>query len=193
MRIAFIGWGSLVWGPGSLRIKETWYDDGPVLPVEYRRYSKGGIMTLVLCPGVQSVRTLWAEAEYTKLSDAIENLRIRENIPLGSVDRIGFVIAGGRSRCNTVPEAAISIYTWVETKKFDAAVWTDLPQNPMVFQQQTDMEMNEENIVTYLRDMEARNDHSYKDAREYIERTPAQIYTRLRKKIRQELARNVST
>lgn len=187
MRIAFIGWGSLVWNPDSLKIRGTWHDDGPVLPVEYRRYSKGGIITLVLCPGMQGVRTLWAESDCTKLSNAIENLRIRENIPPESVDRIGFVIAGGRSRCNTVPESIIFIYKWVEAKKFDAAVWADLPQNPMVFQQETGMEMNEENIVTHLRSMEARNDHSYKNAREYVERTPEQIYTHLRKKIRQEL------
>ncbi len=35
MRIAVIGWGSLMWFPGQLGIKNWWHSDGPKLPIEF--------------------------------------------------------------------------------------------------------------------------------------------------------------
>jgi hypothetical protein len=186
MKIAFLGWGSLIWDPRNLRIRKDWQEDGPFLPIEFKRYSKDGRMTLVICPGVQDVRTLWAEADFTDIDDAKENLRIRENIP--NIQNIGYASrAGCPYRCNAVPEVITHVQSWVDEKKLDAVVWTDIPQNPDKFRQKTSMEMNEDNIITYLRNLEKRNDRIYENAREYVEKTPEQIETMLRRRIRQEL------
>jgi len=70
MKIAYIGWGSLIWKQGSLKLRGTWQSDGPYLPVEFARVSQDGRLTLVLCRGVSPVQTLWAYAEEENLNTA---------------------------------------------------------------------------------------------------------------------------
>jgi len=70
MKIAYIGWGSLIWKQGSLKLRGIWQSDGPYLPVEFARVSQDGRLTLVLCRGVSSVQTLWAYAEEENLNAA---------------------------------------------------------------------------------------------------------------------------
>lgn len=48
MAIAILGWGSLIWCPGNLRIRGPWRHDGPVLPIEFARISADGRLTLVV-------------------------------------------------------------------------------------------------------------------------------------------------
>jgi hypothetical protein len=59
MQIAIVGWGSLIWCPGSLQIKSGWHRDGPPLPVEFARISGDGRLTLVIHPGSKEQQTLW--------------------------------------------------------------------------------------------------------------------------------------
>jgi hypothetical protein len=48
MKIAVLGWGSLIWQPRELRISlPIWKTDGPELPVEFARVSMDGRLTLV--------------------------------------------------------------------------------------------------------------------------------------------------
>ena len=38
--IVVLGWGSLVWNPGDLMLKDgVWHEDGPPLPLEFSRVS----------------------------------------------------------------------------------------------------------------------------------------------------------
>ena len=69
MKIAFLGWGSLIWDQRELRTKGNWNGDGPSLPIEYRRISRDGRITLVLYPNAEEVKTLWAHADYEKLGE----------------------------------------------------------------------------------------------------------------------------
>jgi hypothetical protein len=48
MKIACIGWGSLIWDNGNLDSKGDWQNDGPMIPVEFARQSKNGRITLVI-------------------------------------------------------------------------------------------------------------------------------------------------
>lgn len=98
MKIAFLGWGSLIWDPRNLQITGSWETDGPLLPVEFARVSQDGILTLVLYPDVS---VLWARAAHRDLQQAIDNLRRREGT---STNRIGFLfIPDNCSRCNVIP------------------------------------------------------------------------------------------
>ena len=60
MKIACIGWGSLIWNSGVLKIRNKWYEDGPILPIEFSRISDDGRVTLIIDKSGTPVRTLWA-------------------------------------------------------------------------------------------------------------------------------------
>ena len=42
MKIAILGWGSLVWDSRQLPHSGEWHTGGPVLPIEFSRVSKDG-------------------------------------------------------------------------------------------------------------------------------------------------------
>jgi nitroreductase len=52
LRIACLGWGSLIWKPENLPIIGEWKNDGPMLPIEFSRESGGQRITLVICDNV---------------------------------------------------------------------------------------------------------------------------------------------
>lgn len=178
MKIAFLGWGSLIWDPRGLKIKDCWKTDGPFLPIEFARISKDGRLTLVIHPNVSSVQTLWAVSAYNDLGQAIENLACRE----GTLkDNIGFAcILNNSSRCKTIPNILPIIQCWARERKLDAVVWTDLRSN---FKEKTQKELNENNVVEYLRNLKGE---TLCKAKTYICKAPKQIETKIRLRIIQE-------
>ena len=184
MEITFLGWGSLIWDPCDLKSKGKWKNDGPSLPVEFRRLSGGGRITLVLYPKAEDVQALWAHADFTKLSEAIENLCDWEEIPRAHIDRIGFTIIGGRSRCKAALGVLERIQRWGREKGLDAVVWTDLAENPDKFKEKTGTELNDDNIIEYLKSLEGE---TLEKAKEYVQKAPPTIDTKLRRRISQEL------
>ena len=82
MKIAILGWGSLIWSRRELKIdlkkgKRGWYKRGPFLPIEFARISEakhGGLymyerLTLVIFPDygidrTKYVRCLYAISKY---------------------------------------------------------------------------------------------------------------------------------
>lgn len=179
MRIVLLGWGSLIWCPDNLKIRGKWYKDGPCLPVDFARISGDGRLTLVLYPNADRVQVLWAYSEFNNLDKAIENLRQREGT---KQCLIGFVsIKENKSRCQVVPEILNEIRDWAANKKLDAVVWTDLPSN---FKDERRKEFNWNNVIEYLKNLQ---DEKQQKAREYIEKAPPQITTRMRRIIKKEL------
>ncbi len=79
MRIAILGWGSLIWCSGDLAIEGRWRP-GPSLPVEFARKSNDDRVTLVLW-GTHVSPTFWAQSAVSEIEDACENLWIREGRP----------------------------------------------------------------------------------------------------------------
>jgi len=87
MKIAILGWGSLIWQPKNLDFDKEldWNSGGPYLPLEFSRISEDGRLTLVIDLKAKEVQTLFAISTHSILKDAISNLAIGSN-----VNRIGY-------------------------------------------------------------------------------------------------------
>jgi hypothetical protein len=180
MRIVFLGWGSLIWCPGNLKIRGKWHKDGPCLPVEFARISGDGRLTLILYPDADRVQVLWAYAEVNNLDKAVENLQQREGTKRCL---IGFYsIKENKNSCQIIPEILNEIRGWTTNKKLDAVIWTNLPSN---FEEKRRKEFNGSNVIEYLKSLQSEKQQR---AREYIEKTPLQIMTRIRRIIKKELS-----
>lgn len=168
MRIACIGWGSLVWSPGVLQCKGEWRLDGPYLPLEFARTSKDGRLTLVLTDGAASVPALWAELDYADPETARQALAGRE----GS-GQLSIGLWPG-----PVPRYAVGaadIASWAQSKTLDAVVWTALP--PRFAGVDRRAPESAQAAVEYLKGLEPE---ASTKAREYVEKAPAQVRTAFR-------------
>lgn len=179
MKIAVLGWGSLIWDRRNLRIAGGWFEDGPCLPIEFARVSKDGRLTLVLFPHVEKGQVLWAYMDTDDLEEAIKNLKERE---CTKRERIGFVeIASERTRFNVVPDVVSDIKEWLNEKSIDAVIWTDLCPN---FEKETGAEFIEDEVVKYLENLQP---HAKRKAEKYIRKAPPQIRTKMREIIEESL------
>ncbi|MCU7870806.1 MAG: hypothetical protein KZQ98_20125 [Candidatus Thiodiazotropha sp. (ex Lucinoma borealis)] len=171
MRILCLGWGSLIWNPGSLPIKGDWETDGPALPIEFARQSSDGRLTLVVAQRCLDVEVLWAELDVHTIEDAKSSLAEREGISDKNIKySIGHWTQEGRSRHL---EASI-IDPWAKTKFVDGVVWTGLKPG---FKDNRGHVPTLEDTLNYLRELECE---ASKRAEEYVRRTPHQITTQYR-------------
>lgn len=172
LRIACLGWGSLVWDPRGLPIVEPWSEDGPYAPVEFTRQSADGRITLVIDPGASPVRLLWAQMRSTDLQSAREALRVREGISGNDwSSRIG-----SWQRQEVAPPNMPDLPSWVEAHGLDAVIWTAL--RPKF--DGRDMSPSVDQVVEYLGGLTGTK---RENARRYIECTPRQIETQYRRRI----------
>ena len=93
MRIAILGWGSLLWedSPDFDRWHEAWEDDGPTLKIEFSRVSTSrlGALTLVIDEEHGApTRVAWCLSKRTNTDDAVCDLRCREGTTLKNIGRI---------------------------------------------------------------------------------------------------------
>jgi hypothetical protein len=178
MRIAVIGWGSLIWCPGSLQISTRWRTDGPDLPIEFARISGDGRLTLVIHPGSPRVRTYWAVSAFDTLVDARSNLQGRESTSPSQIDAA--CTKDGDTPMGS--EASAIVRSWLMThQNLDAAVWTGLHSN---WQTRRGKRFNPDDALKYLSDLEVQRDEAasrYGRACEYVRNTPDQIQTNVRK------------
>jgi hypothetical protein len=172
MNIAVLGWGSLVWCPGQLRIKSAWHNNGPRLEVEFARISKDGRLTLVIHPGSGEQQTYWAVSECEDVTAAIENLADREGCNKNKI--------GVEQRDHASTEARIR--DWLKLKPdVDAAVWTNHRSN---WTDKRGKEFSCEEARLYIREL-GRQKRAR--AEQYVRNTPVQIQTKLRERLRNEL------
>lgn len=177
MKIACLGWGSLIWDPRNLDIDGEWRNDGPRLPVEFARKSMDGRLTLVLLKGAEPVQVLWSMMETDDLEYARKNLQDRE----GAYYISAIHYTERDTGVSDIPEALESVRAWLGNKELDAAIWTGLGSN---FKEKTGMTFNEENAVKYLSTLTGEK---RRKAKEYIQRTPLQVRTAVREKVEEEL------
>ena len=177
MRIAIIGWGSLIWDPRDLELASEWQEDGPRLPVEFSRVSEDGRLTLVLTEGVPEQPTLWAVSARDRLEEVEEDLEAREKCddPRGVACWPRLAGRSGIRRYDDV------IRNWLDARNLEGAVWTALgPKDEHRIRRLA----SEDERLEYLRRLERDRRAA---AREYIERAPEQIRTPFRDRVRREL------
>jgi len=179
MKIAVLGWGSLIWETGSLSITPEWHKDGPKLPVEFARVSSGDRLTLVLVDSAPIQMTLWTLSLKETLAEAVEDLRKREG-PTKSENIGRWCKVQEADSHNASIVSAIS--DWAMRYELDGVVWTALgPKKP---NGENGLATGDE-FIDFLRGLAANGKDAA--AREYIEKAPVQIYTPIRKSVVDEL------
>ncbi len=173
MKIACIGWGSLIWRPDTLLIHREWFSDGPFLPIEFGRQSKDGRLTLVITNDAKPLRTLWALMATSDLAKAKKSLELRESTIPANISSI-------TATEDTSDEIKISIKKWLLSLDIDAAIWTNLPPK---FKEEKRVPTIQE-AITYFREMDI---NSRKIAEEYVRKTPRQIDTEYRREFEKHL------
>jgi len=174
MKIACLGWGSLIWDIKELPIQRHWFEDGPFVPVEFARQSDDGRITLVILKDATPVRTLWAVMDCVELKDAIEALRVREGNT--NSQNIGRWTAGQSDQ----PEIQ-GLAQWAGARGIDGVVWTALPAK---FNGNNQTIPTQDDVVAYLDELRGLERGK---AEEYVRRAPRQIDTVYRRRIEAEL------
>lgn len=174
--IACLGWGSLVWDPRELAIQHQWFNDGPLIRIEFARQSQDGRITLVLVEGASLVRSLWAAMDSTNLASAKSDLRNREGIPKKNEEKhIGSWSVGQPS-----PELIPNLTDWASEHGVDHVIWTNIPPK---FNGEEKTPSSEQ-IVQYLTGLTSPQREV---AERYVRFTPKQVDTVYRRCIEVEL------
>ncbi len=117
VKIAILGWGSLIPSPRDLSIARDWQEAGPILEIEFSRISGDGRLTLVIDPVHGSaVTTLYATSTYEQLEDAVCNLMAREKTDRNNIGVASKRISENRS-CNH-PEVLPAVQEWLNASNF---------------------------------------------------------------------------
>lgn len=182
MKIAILGWGSLIKEPRDLPIVGEWQPDGPKLWIEFSRISRNGkragCLTLVIDEKCESeVTALHVLSKRNDLPQAIADLQKREGTPIP--DDIGFCeVAPGRFASNAMsrhPKSCERILAWAKGKKLDAVIWTALPRR---FKDATGIPFTPEAALKYLNELPAPTKAL---ALDYIHSAPEQTMTPFRR------------
>ncbi len=174
--IACLGWGSLVWDPRELPIQRWWFEDGPLIPLEFARQSNDDRITLVIEPSARPVRALWAVMDADNIDAAREALRAREGIP--RKDEPTHISSW--SIKDEPPDSILGLDKWASARKLDGVVWTALPPK-FNCKERTP---TEDEVVQCLCSLRGTKRDL---AEQYIRRAPRQIDTAYRRRIEAEL------
>ncbi|MEO5789254.1 hypothetical protein [Gelidibacter sp.] len=176
-KIACIGWGSLIWRPERLKIQNYWFEDGPILPIEFTRISSDNRVTLIIDEEAKPIRTLWTLMTCDDLTEAKESLIKREGVKKDSL------IHSLTQNDNVTDEIQEDIQNWLKEKKIDCAIWTGLSYSDKTNKERPSIEK----IISHLNEIEH---NERKLAKEFIRKAPRQIDTEYRRQIEKEFGWN---
>ena len=170
--IACLGWGSLIWGTGTLPVGD-WQCDGPSVRVEFLRQSRNRRLTLVLHASAEPVSSLWAHMTVDSLDNATKALAKRESIPIKNAEKdIGCWSSG----CEDPPNI-IDLGSWASERGIDHVIWTALGPK---FADKPGDAPTEDQAIEYLNNLSG--DHRSR-AEKYVRCAPQQICTAYRLRI----------
>lgn len=180
MRIACLGWGSLIWNPEDLPLTGGWENDGPVLPIEFARESGRKRITLVIADGAEPVTSLWALMKVASLQAAKEALASRERIDEANIK---YSIGWWRKVDGTSHGRGAQVISgWAPAHNLDAVVWTNLRPglkgSPNVVPDYDAVLQHFKMLIEHAEQAEAE---------EYVRKAPSQIKTGYRKRLQQDL------
>ena len=176
MKLACLGWGSLVWDPRGLPVVGPWFEDGPFMPVEFTRKSNDGRITLVCDDQAAPLRVLWAQMQVPDLHAARLALRDREGINAEQWEHLVPAWISGEDD----PKGFLGISAWAHSVGLEGVVWTGLGHK---FNDNTGRPTVGE-IISYLDGL--RRPVRVK-AEQYVRRTPTQIDTEYRREMEARL------
>jgi L-arabinose isomerase len=176
VKIAILGWGSLLWDnrPEFDQWHEPWQYDGPTLKLEFSRISESRLnaLTLVIDEANGAPTCVaWCLSKRTNPGDGVCDLRCREGTTLRNIGRID-VAQQAKSRDHAAVQDAIAC--WAREKCLDAVVWTALESN---FQQKTGQQFSVGAALRHLKGLTAEGKAM---AAEYVWRAPDFVRTPLR-------------
>lgn len=176
MRIAILGWGSLLWEGGAEfdRWHTDWAYDGPTLKIEFSRISKKRLqaLTLVIDDEHGAATTVaWCLSKRTRLEDALRDLQSREDT---TTDKIGSVLISPTDDSRKGTSAEGPIGTWARARNLDAVIWTALRSN---FKKETKKAFSVAAAMTHLKSLPPE---AKVKAAEYVWRAPNFVRTPLR-------------
>lgn len=184
MRIAILGWGSLLWegGPEFDDQHEPWQYDGPELKIEFSRVSASrmGALTLVIDDQCGSPTTVaWCLSKRQGVEDSVCDLRCREGT---TVENVGRIRVDGKHPLPVAPPAALdSIAIWARDKKLDAVIWTALRSN--FAKEAKQPSISADAAIAYVKTLSAAGKAK---AAEYVWRAPDFVRTPVRSALQQE-------
>lgn len=131
MRMAFLGWGSLLWEGGLEfdKYHDEWKFDGPQVQLEFSRISKKrlGALTLVIDRDHGSPTTVaWCFSRRHRVEDAIWDLRCREET---TVENIGRLHVSETPLPADEVTPADPMMMWARSKGIGVVIWTALKSN----------------------------------------------------------------
>jgi hypothetical protein len=174
MGIVVLGWGSLLWEQGVLRLTSRWRTDGPRLPIEFARLSDRGRLTLVIHPESPAQQTYWAISALPTIDEVRANLQARESCP--TIDPIHGLTRDGTVHGAVSQDVRATILAWLtDHDDCDGVVWTGL--RPKWTAGET---FSVEAAIARLGGLQ-------ETARDYITKAPPQIQTPVRARARTEL------
>ena len=192
MKIAILAWGSETWDLRDVHtVASGWHFDGPLLPIEFARTSDPSEplprLMLVLHDDGRNARTLWAQATSDDFDRACASFTFgeRDSTTNRIAMKIGYLCKDRQPQLASITDPARKeevlsrIERWRKDKEVDAVIWSDLESNLLVRRNPSN------DAVAYLEDLQQKGIAAA--AKEYFQRTPAQIVTNIREQVEAKL------
>ena len=193
MKIAILGWGSLLWENSTEKAKkfnahvDSWKsppdNEGPSLRIEFSRISRTrmGALTLVLdYENGEACPVAYALSIRRQPEDTIRDLQDREGT---ARNNIGCYFADDSTetvcaRAHADTQKAVS--AWARQRNIDVVVWTGLKPN---FEKHGKGEFSVDSAARYVQNLE---ESAQDEAVRYIRQAPTFVKTPLRRRLESE-------